>query len=202
MVRSSHGVMTDCDSGIAPEIAISMPVERDALLLRGRGQALVDRRHRRQERRRPLLDHRQHQVGIEAREQHEPRAHAHREGQAQRQPVGVEQRQHRVHARRCRAGSCGTQARACAAFTPRFRWLSVAPLGWPVVPLVYWMSATSSTVGARGGCGERLVLEQLLPGGGARHLLREVGALLAGPRDRQPQQGAQPQRASRGSCRR
>src|SRR4051812_37929256 len=41
----------------------------------------------------------------------------------------------------------GTQARACAAFTPRFRCVSVAPLGLPVVPLVYWMIATSVTVG-------------------------------------------------------
>src|SRR5690606_27533312 len=41
----------------------------------------------------------------------------------------------------------GTQARAWAALTLRFRWVRVAPLGWPVVPLVYWMTATSSACG-------------------------------------------------------
>jgi len=41
----------------------------------------------------------------------------------------------------------GTQARACAAFVERLRWVRVAPLGRPVVPLVYWMTATSAAPG-------------------------------------------------------
>jgi hypothetical protein len=42
----------------------------------------------------------------------------------------------------------GTHARACAAFAPRFACVRVAPFGLPVVPLVYWMRATSSAPGA------------------------------------------------------
>jgi hypothetical protein len=41
----------------------------------------------------------------------------------------------------------GTHARACAALESRLRWVSEAPFGVPVVPLVYWMSARSSVVG-------------------------------------------------------
>ena len=41
----------------------------------------------------------------------------------------------------------GTHARACAAFAPRFACVRVAPLGLPVVPLVYWIRATSDASG-------------------------------------------------------
>ncbi len=40
-----------------------------------------------------LLGHGEHHVGVELREQHEPGAHRHREGEAQRESVGVEHRQ-------------------------------------------------------------------------------------------------------------
>src|SRR5437773_9549836 len=36
------------------------------------------------------------------------------------------------------------QATVCIAFATRFRWVSIAPFGVPVVPPVYWSTATSS----------------------------------------------------------
>ena len=54
---------------------------------------LVDRGDGRQERGRPPLHRVEDLVDVEAREEHEPGPDAHREGQAQREPVGVEERQ-------------------------------------------------------------------------------------------------------------
>src|SRR2546426_10914248 len=39
----------------------------------------------------------------------------------------------------------GTQRAVCIAFATRLRWVSIAPFGVPVVPPVYWRTATSSS---------------------------------------------------------
>ncbi len=43
-------------------------------------------------------------------------------------------------------------ARPCSAFARRFRWVSIAPLGCPVVPEVYWMAARSVASGRGKSC--------------------------------------------------
>ncbi len=99
-----------------------------------------------------LLGDIQHHVRIEQGEEHEARAHRHREREAQREAVGVEHRQHRVDDTAVAALDGGTQARACAALASRLRWVRAAPLGVPVVPLVYWMMREIVGLGAGMGC--------------------------------------------------
>ena len=81
---------------MAPEIATLVPCSDTPFSLAAFRRRSAMGGDERQEGRRMLLRHCQHHVGVEPGEQHEPRPHRHREGEAQRQPVGVEHRQHRV----------------------------------------------------------------------------------------------------------
>ena len=73
-----------------------MPLQRDSPLVGGGLEPLVDRRYGRQEGRGALPGDGEHEVRIELREEHEPGAHAHREGETQRESISVEHGKHRV----------------------------------------------------------------------------------------------------------
>lgn len=132
-----------------------------------------------------LLRHGEHEVGVELREEHEPRAHRHREGQAQGQPVGVEHRQHRV------------DDAPLATHDLRHPGAGLGGVGEQV-----GVREHGALGGARGSAGvlddreivgrrsrvrlgQRRVTDELGPGGGIPRLLGERGAGLAGLRDRQ-----------------
>src|SRR4029077_10966422 len=51
-------------------------------------------------------------------------------------------------------GGPRNQARHWTEFATRFRWLSIAAFGLPVVPPVYWRTATSWAGAAPGGSGK------------------------------------------------
>ena len=84
----------------------------------------------------------------------------------------------------------GTHARACAAFESRLRCVSEAPLGVPVVPLVYWMSARSSVAGFGWDAGSGVVPTTYSHDTVPRDPLVQRRARLARLRDRQAEREA------------
>ncbi len=141
-----------------------------------------------------LLGDFEHHVGVESREQHEPRAHRHRERQAQRESVGVEHRQDGVD---------DASVAACDRRHPRPRLRGVGEqvavgerraLGRAgrAARVLDEREIVGRRLGVRGR--QRIGPDDLLPGRRARDPLVQGRASFARLRDREGQRDARTER--------
>ena len=137
---------------------------------------------------------RQHEVGVELREQHEARSHAHGKGEAQREAVRVEHGQHRVDD----ASGTALHRRHPGARLARVheqvevgegRPLGVARRAARVLDEGHVVDGRPEDLGL-----DRLRLQQLFPRNRVVHVRGEGRARLLGLRDGQAQQGARRER--------
>ena len=161
-------------------------LQRHSRLIGRSGEPLVDRRHRWQECGRMLLHDLEHQVGVEFGKEHQPRSHAHREREAEGEPVGMKHRQHGVDHRGTaihrrhpgpRLGCVGCEVEMSEDGPPRRAGRAARVLDQrdirrrrpEDVPI------------------DRGVIEERRPGDSAPHRCGQRGARLSRLRDRQPQ---------------